>query len=237
MQAMAHYSVFLVLLPCSKIKGGHSQTKEVFFCEHKRTLLLLRRNSLQNQRTCPTKMTEISDFNFSDLLEYNFVNIDQLTETYSVGFYGEYLTHWPEYQRVARHPNGLIMGYVLGKVEGDAEDWHGHVSAVTVAPTFRRLGVGEQLMACLERTTSAVHDAYFVDLFVRSCNTVAIGMYKRLGYAVYRTVLGYYKAGGSFPNDEDALDLRKAMPRNEKRNRSSVIPLTRPIAPHELEWH
>ncbi|CUI15215.1 N-acetyltransferase complex ARD1 subunit, putative [Bodo saltans] len=182
-------------------------------------------------------MTELSDFTFSDLLEYNFVNLDQLTETYSVGFYGEYLTHWPEYQKVARHPNGLIMGYVLGKVEGEGEDWHGHVSAVTVAPTFRRLGVGEQLMELLERTSSSVHNAYFVDLFVRSCNTVAIDMYRRLGYTVYRRVLGYYRAGGAFPNDEDALDLRKAMPRDASRKVSSVIPLTKPIQPHELEWH
>jgi N-terminal acetyltransferase B complex catalytic subunit len=29
------------------------------------------------------------------------------------------------------------MGYILGKVEGVRESWHGHVTAVTVAPGFR----------------------------------------------------------------------------------------------------
>jgi len=49
----------------------------------------------------------------------------------------------------------------------------------------------------------------------------------QLGYIVYRTVLGYYSG------DEDAYDMRKAMPR-DKRQRS-VIPLKRPIRPEELE--
>ena len=33
---------------------------------------------------------------------------------------------------------------------------------------------------------------YFVDLFVRVSNDVAISMYKSFGYSVYRRVLGYY---------------------------------------------
>lgn len=43
-------------------------------------------------------------------------------------------------------------------------------------------------------------DAWFVDLYVRVSNTVAISMYKSLGYTVYRTVLEYY----SGDPDEDA---------------------------------
>lgn len=30
-----------------------------------------------------------------------------------------------------------VMGYILGKVEGEDENWHGHVTALTVAPDFR----------------------------------------------------------------------------------------------------
>ena len=41
---------------------------------------------------------------------------------------------------------------------------------------------------------------YFVDLFVRVSNKVAVDMYHRLGYSVYRTVLEYY----SGDQDEDA---------------------------------
>ena len=32
------------------------------------------------------------------------------------------------------------MGYVMGKCEGVGENWHGHVTAVTVGPDYRRLG-------------------------------------------------------------------------------------------------
>lgn len=173
-----------------------------------------------------------------DLLTFNYVNADQLTETYGINFYGEYLTRWPEFQRIAVHPSGVPMGYVLGKAEGNAEDWHGHVSAVTVAPMFRRVGLGEGLMNFLEAVTTEVHNAYFVDLFVRSSNTVAHQMYNKLGYIVYRRVTQYYQAqkGGLFPS-EDALDMRKAMPRNATRSKSSVIPLTHPVRPEDLEWH
>lgn len=42
---------------------------------------------------------------------------------------------------------------------------------------------------------------FFVDLFVRVSNKVAINMYTNLGYIVYRTVLEYY----SGDPDEDAF--------------------------------
>jgi len=69
--------------------------------------------------------------------------------------------------------------------------------------------------------------ADFVDLFVRVSNAVAIGMYKKFGYSVYRQVIGYYNG------EEDAYDMRKAMPRDVEKK--SVVPMTRKIYPHELE--
>ena len=44
---------------------------------------------------------------------------------------------------------------------------------------------------------------FFVDLFVRVSNQVAVNMYKQLGYSVYRTVIEYYSASNGEP-DEDA---------------------------------
>lgn len=44
---------------------------------------------------------------------------------------------------------------------------------------------------------------YFVDLFVRVSNTVAVNMYKKMGYSIYRVILGYYS--GDVP--EDAYDV------------------------------
>jgi N-terminal acetyltransferase B complex catalytic subunit len=101
------------------------------------------------------------------------------------------------------------MGYVLGKAEGEGKLWHGHVSAVTVAPEYRRLGLAKTLMKVFEDVSTNTYDAYFVDLFVRSTNLLAINMYEKFGYIAYRTVLGYYS--GELP--EDALDMRKALAR------------------------
>eukprot|EP01147_Barroeca_monosierra_P008715 gene8714-1100_t len=117
----------------------------------------------------------------------------------------------------------------MGKVEGTDTDWHGHVTALTVAPEYRRLGLANQLMFELETISDKQHEGYFVDLFVRKSNDVAIDMYKRLGYVVYRTVLGYYS--GDIP--EDAYDMRKSLTRDP--DKLKMQPLGRDIHPHELE--
>lgn len=98
-------------------------------------------------------------------------------------------------------PTKRLMGYILGKAEGDNNLWHGHVTAVTVSPEFRRLGVAKKLMRELEEISSVVYNGYFVDLFVRASNSLAIQMYHRLGYVVYRRVLGYYSGS----DEEDAF--------------------------------
>jgi N-terminal acetyltransferase B complex catalytic subunit len=154
--------------------------------------------------------------------------LDILTETYNLPFYLQYLARWPEYCLMAEGPGKQAMGYILGKAEGQGLQWHGHVTAVTVAPEFRRQNLARKLMVMLEEITHKVHDAYFVDLFVRVSNTVAINMYKSFGYSVYRTVLQYYSG------DEDAYDMRKAMPRDVHKR--SIIPLKKPVRPEDLEF-
>ena len=115
----------------------------------------------------------------------------------------------------------------MGKAEGVGTNWHGHISAVTTAPKYRRLGLAAMLIEYLENITEEVHDAYFVDLFVRMSNLLAINMYKKFGYIVYRQVIGYYAA------EEDAYDMRKAMPRD--KDKTSMIPLSEPVYPEDLE--
>ncbi len=153
-----------------------------------------------------------------------------MTETYHVGFYLGYLAQWPDIFYVAETPNGRLMSYIMGKCEEtkDASPFHGHVTALTVSPEFRRLGLGKKLMSTLEDVSDAVYGAHFVDLFVRSSNDVAIGMYKKLGYVVYRRVLKYYSSGP----EEDALDMRKALSRD--KNKTSVVPLGRYVESHEV---
>eukprot|EP00455_Lapot_gusevi_P009021 TRINITY_DN14006_c0_g1_i1.p1 TRINITY_DN14006_c0_g1~~TRINITY_DN14006_c0_g1_i1.p1 ORF type:complete len:173 (-),score=10.63 TRINITY_DN14006_c0_g1_i1:31-549(-) len=172
-------------------------------------------------------MTTNRRFHMNDLFKFNNVNLDPLTETYHMPFYMHYLAQWPEYFTSSVAPDGSIMGYIMGKAEGQGENWHGHVTAVTVAPEYRRLGLANQLMNSLEEISDKYHHGYFVDLYVRVSNSVAIDMYKKFGYSVYRQVIGYYSG------EEDAYDMRKALPRDV--HKKSIIPLPRPVYPSELD--
>jgi len=173
-------------------------------------------------------MTTTRVFSCDDLFRFNNVNLDVLTETYNMPFYLQYLSKWPEYFMVQESPDGKIMGYIMGKAEGYNEDWHGHVTAVTVAPEFRRLGLAKKMMDFLENVSEDMYDGYFVDLFVRVSNNLAINMYKKFGYSVYRQVIGYYSG------EEDAYDMRKALPRD--KDKKSIIPLPHPVTPDELDF-
>ncbi|BES99587.1 Transferases [Nesidiocoris tenuis] len=173
-------------------------------------------------------MTTLRPFCAADLLKINEINLDPLTETYGMQFYMQYLAHWPEYFQIAVAPNGDLMGYIMGKAEGTATNWHGHVTALTVSPKYRRLGVAAALMKSLENI-SEKKNCYFVDLFVRVSNKNAIAMYQNLGYTNYRTVLEYY----SGDPDEDAFDMRKALSRDV--DHTSVIPIEHPVRPEEVD--
>ncbi|KAG7259592.1 hypothetical protein CRUP_018772 [Coryphaenoides rupestris] len=120
----------------------------------------------------------------------------------------------------------------MGKAEGSVarEDWHGHVTALSVAPEFRRLGLAAKLMDTLEEISERA--GFFVDLFVRVSNQVAVNMYRRLGYSVYRTVIEYYSASNGDP-DEDAYDMRKALSRDTEKR--SIVPLPHPVRPEDIE--
>lgn len=59
---------------------------------------------------------------------------------------------------MAEGPGKQIMGYILGKAEGVGELWHGHVTAVTVAPDFRRQHLAQKLMQMLEDVTENVRN-------------------------------------------------------------------------------
>lgn len=190
-------------------------------------------------------MCTLRPFVCNDMFKFNGVNLDPLTETYGLSFYMQYLAHWPEYFQVAESPSGEIMGYskftiiclatgndrlvfvlVMGKAEGHGENWHGHVTALTVSPDYRRLGLAATLMKFLE-DVSEKKRCFFVDLFVRVSNTIAINMYHHLEYIVYRTVLEYYSG------DEDAYDMRKALKRDVEKK--SVIPQKLPVRPEDID--
>lgn len=62
-----------------------------------------------------------------------------------------------------------------------------------MAPEYRKQGLARLLMNYLEKVSDD-HKGFFVDLFVRSTNKVAIEMYEKLGYSLYRIVNKYYSS-------------------------------------------
>ena len=149
-------------------------------------------------------MTTLRRFVASDLFKFNNINLDPLTETYSISSYLQYMAQWPSYFAVQQNHDNTLMAYVMGKAEGEGQLWHGHVTALTVAPEYRRMGLARSLMELLEEISVKFYDTYFVDLFVRKSNSLAINMYKNFGYSVYRTVLKYYTG----LDEEDAYGIQ-----------------------------
>lgn len=66
--------------------------------------------------------------------------------------------------------------------------WHGHITALTVAPQYRRLGLAKLLTESLERASNE-QNAWFVDLYVRESNKVAGGLYRGMGYVCSSSVV------------------------------------------------
>lgn len=95
---------------------------------------------------------------------------------------------------------------VLGKAEGSAHDFHGHVTALTVAPEYRRLSLARILMSFLEKASDEVYGGLFVDLYVRCTNSIAVDLYEGLGYSVFRRVREYYGSFGLGPGGKDEED-------------------------------
>lgn len=145
-------------------------------------------------------------------------------------FYLKYLLEWPELFLVLESPNGSLMSYLIGKVEGKGTDWHGHVTAITVSPLYRRMGLARSLMTHLERV-SEERKCYYVDLFVRQSNTLAISMYETFGFVKYRRILQYYSGEAS----EDAFDMRKSLSMDKEKK--AMIPLPKPVHADDIEYN
>jgi N-terminal acetyltransferase B complex catalytic subunit len=76
----------------------------------------------------------------------------------------------------------------------------------------------------LEMVSDEIYKGYFVDLYVRCANNVAIGMYEGFGYSVYRRVREYYGNLGLGKGGRDEEDAFGASPlENYQHGRNSRL--------------
>jgi ribosomal-protein-alanine N-acetyltransferase len=97
--------------------------------------------------------------------------------------------------------DGQLAGYwIMMLAVGE-----GHILNCCVAPDWQGRGFGRHLVEHL-MDTARDHGAEFLFLEVRPSNTVAVGLYRRLGFETIGVRKGYYPAD---QGQEDALVMRR----------------------------
>jgi ribosomal-protein-alanine N-acetyltransferase len=88
--------------------------------------------------------------------------------------------------------DGMMVGFIVGLVEPQAT---GHVTTVGVAPEHRRRRIANRMLAKVEDGFRK-REVRTVRLEVRSVNTAAQDLYRKLGYVVTQRLPRYYSNGG-----------------------------------------
>lgn len=88
-----------------------------------------------------------------------------------------------------------IVGFVIGLTERHDGFRIGHIVTIDVLPEYRRKGIGMTLMESVEQEfrSLGVKVCY---LEVRENNRVAMGLYRKAGYAEVGRLENYYSSGG-----------------------------------------
>ena len=119
----------------------------------------------------------------------------------------------PQLLFVAENEQKEIVGYVLAKMEEDAQVLHGHITSLAVKKTYRKLGLATRLMKSSQAQMAAVFKAEYVSLHVRKSNQAAFHLYtETLKYQIHDIEAKYYADG------EDAYDMRNYFVENAKRD-------------------
>merc|ERR1711990_1221071 len=137
-----------------------------------------------------------------DLQQMQHCNLCCLPENYQMKYYLYHILSWPQLLFVAEDYNKKIVGYVLAKMEEDADASHGHITSLAVLRSHRKLGLATKLMRSAQSSMVETFDAAHVSLHVRKSNMGALHLYKdTLGYAVKDIAKAYYA------DSEDAYEM------------------------------
>lgn len=143
-----------------------------------------------------------------DLFDMQDCNLSCLPENYQMKYYMYHILSWPQLLHVTQDRPNHSVGYVLAKMEDDAqaEDKtpHGHITSLAVLRSHRKLRLANHLMKQAQREMENTNNASYVSLHVRKSNNNAKHLYQRtLGFQIHKLEEKYYA------DDEDALDMRK----------------------------
>ncbi len=143
---------------------------------------------------------ELRKFTMNDLASVTRINQVCLPENYTDFFYVDLYRRFPEAFIIAEE-NGEIVGYIMCRIEVGLSNIglpglvkKGHVVSVAVRPERRHKGVGRALIT-KAMEGMRMYGAKQCYLEVRVTNEEAIGLYKKLGWEVTRSIRGYYADG------------------------------------------
>eukprot|EP01121_Diplochlamys_sp_Union-15-3_P019410 TRINITY_DN7306_c0_g1_i1.p1 TRINITY_DN7306_c0_g1~~TRINITY_DN7306_c0_g1_i1.p1 ORF type:complete len:259 (-),score=73.43 TRINITY_DN7306_c0_g1_i1:67-843(-) len=140
-------------------------------------------------------------------------NLTCLPENYQMKYYFYHILSWPQLSYVAEDPKGRIVGYVLAKMEEEANVPHGHITSIAVMRPYRKLGLATKLMKQAQRAMVETFDAEYVSLHVRRSNRAALALYEQtLNFKLYETETKYYADG------EDAFAMRMELQNKRKKS-------------------
>lgn len=149
-------------------------------------------------------MVSVRPARVEDLAGMQACNLFCLPENYQMKYYLLHLLSWPQLLYVGEEMcSKKIVGYVLAKMDEDAEGIHGHITSLSVLRSYRKLGLATKLMRCTLDAMQECFDAEFVSLHVRVSNRAAFTLYRHvLGFEIHDIEKGYYA------DKEDAYDMR-----------------------------
>jgi ribosomal-protein-alanine N-acetyltransferase len=142
----------------------------------------------------------LRQFNPADLEAVININRICLPENYAPYFFLDTFNTLPETFIVA-DVQGNVVGYIMCRMEHGFSDLRklrfskkGHIISVAVMPDFRRQSMGYSLVeqALMALSSLSADECY---LEVRITNELAIGLYKKMGFEITRTIPHYYYDG------------------------------------------
>ena len=159
---------------------------------------------------------KLRKFAMNDLQSVMQINRVCLPENYTDYFFIDLYRRFPETFLVAEE-NGEVMGYIMCRMELGLSNFgfsglikKGHIVSVAVLPQYRNKGIGQALVTeAMEGMR--LYNAKQCFLEVRTTNTPAVNLYKKLGFKITRTIHGYYVDG------EDAYVMSRELPLKPKR--------------------
>jgi len=87
-------------------------------------------------------MVSVRPAKVDDLISMQACNLCCLPENYQMKYYLLHMLSWPQLLYVAEEfCSRKIVGYVLAKIDEDAEGVHGHITSLSVLRSYRKLGL------------------------------------------------------------------------------------------------